>query len=162
MFKVFITFASSVSFRFISVIILLLAVSAHSEVHKWVDNQGRVHYSDEKPNDQDSEVLEIIEPMTFEHTSVYDVPDFLGFFSTPEQAGKKRVVMYSTERCGYCKKAKRYFESNNIAYKEKDINKSKQYRKEWNKLGGSGVPVILVGKKKIHGFDLKTFERYYY
>jgi len=153
------------AFAYATLICLFFSCShSYSEIHKWVDAEGRVHYSDEKPNNQETEVLEIIEPQTFEHTSVYDIPDFLGFFKSPEKKSKsknKKVVMYSTERCGYCKKAKKHFARNKIPYTEKDINKSQKNRKEWQNLGGGGVPIILIGKKKIHGFDPAVFDRHY-
>ena len=143
------------------VCLLLLSTYSYSEIHKWVDAEGRVHYSDEKPANQETEVLEIIEPQTFEHTSVYDLPDFLGFFKSPDKKKSKKVVMYSTQNCGACKKAKRYFSKNNIPYTEKDINKSQSNRNEWEKLGGRGVPIILIGKKKVRGFSEATFDRLY-
>ena len=70
--------------------------------------------------------------------------------------------MYSTQWCGYCRKAREYFKDNKIRYKEKDIEKSSRAKKEYDRLKGSGVPLIMVGKNKIQGFDLSKFEDAYY
>lgn len=140
---------------------LVALPSGHAEIHKWVDENGRVHYSDQKPTTQKTEVLKNIEPQTYTHTTVFDLPDFLGFFKSPEKTKKKKVVMYSTQKCSYCKRARRYFKSKNIPFVEKDINKSKQNEKEWQKLGGGGVPIILIGKKRMNGFSASRFDQIY-
>lgn len=40
-----------------------LAAQASTEVHRWVDDDGVVHFSDEAPGDSRSERIEIQEPM---------------------------------------------------------------------------------------------------
>jgi len=67
--------------------------------------------------------------------------------------------MFSTEWCGVCKKAKKYFRENGIRYKDYDIEKSSKGRKLYDDMGATGVPVILVGKKRMNGFSASKFER---
>jgi glutaredoxin len=69
--------------------------------------------------------------------------------------------MYSTSWCGYCKKARKPFERNNIPYQEHDIEKSKKAAQEYKRLNGRGVPVILVGKRRMNGFSARTFDKIY-
>jgi glutaredoxin len=69
--------------------------------------------------------------------------------------------MYSAEWCGVCKRAKSYFQENAIAFNEKDIDKSGAARREFAELGGRGVPLILVGKRKLSGFSAASFEKIY-
>ena len=69
--------------------------------------------------------------------------------------------MYSTDWCHYCKKARQYFKKNNIAYTEYDIDKNKKAKRRYKEMGATGVPVILVGKKRMNGFNQKGFERIY-
>ena len=69
--------------------------------------------------------------------------------------------MYGAEWCGVCKKAKRYFNANNIPFTEYDIDKSKKGRREYEKLGGGGVPLILVGTQRMSGFSASSFQRLY-
>jgi len=63
------------------------------------------------------------------------------------------VVMYATSWCPYCAKARAYFARNGIAYVEHDIEKSAAVNAEFRRLGGRGVPLILVGTEKMSGFS---------
>jgi glutaredoxin-like YruB-family protein len=69
--------------------------------------------------------------------------------------------MYSTAWCGYCKKARKYFTSKGIAFIEYDIEKNARAKRDYDALGGKGVPVILVGKKRMNGFSPQGFDRIY-
>lgn len=63
------------------------------------------------------------------------------------------VVLYSTQWCGYCAKTRQYLELTEVPYTEKDIEASEAARTEFETLGGRGVPLILVGNQRLHGFD---------
>ena len=69
--------------------------------------------------------------------------------------------MYSTSWCGYCKKAALHFRKNNIPFTEHDIEKSEQAAKEYKKLNGRGVPIILIGDQRMNGFNASAFDRIY-
>ncbi len=58
----------------------------------------------------------------------------------------KKVQIYSTPVCKYCKLAKEYFSANNIPYEEFDVATDVQRRQEMiDKSGQMGVPVIVIG-----------------
>jgi len=42
-----------------------------------------------------------------------------------------------------------------------DIETSKKGKRDFIKLKARGVPVILVGKKRMNGFDVRKFEAMY-
>ena len=66
---------------------------------------------------------------------------------------KEDVVLYSTSWCGYCKKARNFLEKYSIPYVEYDIEKNVEGFRQYNQIGGKGVPVFLVkGKTKISGY----------
>ncbi len=73
-------------------------------------------------------------------------------------AGKK-IVMYTTARCPACVTAKRYMVEKGIAYQEIDVERSPEGMAAFQKLGGRGVPLILVGDKKMVGFNPQELER---
>jgi glutaredoxin len=73
----------------------------------------------------------------------------------------KKVIMYSANWCGVCKKARRYFEKQGIDYKEYDVETSARGKSDYKKLGAKGVPVILVGKQRMNGFSVDGFEKLY-
>lgn len=67
---------------------------------------------------------------------------------------QKKVIIYSTPWCVYCKMAKKFFEANKIAYEERDVAEDAKSRDEMiQKTGQMGVPVIDVGGKIVIGFD---------
>ena len=66
----------------------------------------------------------------------------------------KKVSIYSTPWCVYCKMAKKFFEANKVAYEEYDVATDVKSRDEMiKKTGQMGVPVIDVGGKIVIGFD---------
>src|SRR5690606_28772248 len=74
-------------------------------------------------------------------------------------AAAPKVTMYAKADCGYCAKARAWFEANDVAFDERDIGESAQAEAEWKANGGVGTPLILVGDEKIHGFDAARIAR---
>lgn len=70
-------------------------------------------------------------------------------------AGQRQpaVVLYATDWCGYCKAAREFFAINGISYVEHDIEKSSEALSQHRKLGGNGVPLIVVGDEVIKGYN---------
>ena len=68
-------------------------------------------------------------------------------------AEQPEVVLYATDWCGYCKKTREFFAANGIRYTEHDIEKSSTALSEHKKLGGNGVPLIVVGGEVINGWN---------
>ena len=69
------------------------------------------------------------------------------------QGAQPLVVLYAAEWCGYCKATKRFFDANGIVYTELDVEKTTEGREGHKKLGGRGVPLVVIGDDVIHGFD---------
>jgi glutaredoxin-like YruB-family protein len=68
----------------------------------------------------------------------------------------KKVIVYSTNWCAYCKMAKQYLAGKNVAVEEKNIEEDQDAHKElMDKIGGNfrGVPVIDIDGTIILGFD---------
>ncbi len=65
----------------------------------------------------------------------------------------KKVVVYSSDSCLYCRMAKSYLEKNNVSFEEKNVGTDAQARNELAAKGYTGVPVIMVGETEILGFD---------
>jgi glutaredoxin len=82
-------------------------------------------------------------------------------FAFPTQAEEKKpeVKMYATSWCPYCAKARAYFARRGIAYVEVDIEKSREGRAEYDRLGVRGIPVILVGPQRMNGFSEARLSR---
>ena len=71
-----------------------------------------------------------------------------------------KVTIYSTPTCVYCKMAKDFIAKNNVAYEEHDVLADLDARKEmFEATHQMGVPVIMVDKEIIVGFDKGTLEK---
>jgi len=142
----------NVMLKILAVLALCLLIAGHAtaEIFKWTDENGKVHFSDKKPRHLEAKKIKL-KINTYEAVS-YD----RSIFNT----GKK-VVMYSTSWCAYCKKAKKYFRRKGISFTEYDIEKNAKAKRQYEKMGAKGVPVILVGNKRMNGFSEKGFERIY-
>lgn len=70
----------------------------------------------------------------------------------------KKVVIYTSDTCGYCHKAKDFLEENSIDYEERNVTSSSEYRKELMEKGFMGVPIIMVDDETIQGFDKARLE----
>jgi glutaredoxin len=75
------------------------------------------------------------------------------------RSGEPIVVMYMTDWCGYCRKARQYFVENRIPFVEFDIEKDHAARRDYNALMGSGTPLLYQGYKRVSGFDVRRIER---
>ncbi len=72
----------------------------------------------------------------------------------------KKVVIYTTPTCSYCKLAKEFFQQHGVSYEEYNVGSDAARREEMiNKSGQMGVPVIAISgddleeEKIIVGFD---------
>ncbi len=74
------------------------------------------------------------------------------------QYNKSPVIMYSTRWCPYCKKAREYFKRHQFSYVEYDIEASATNLENFRALNGNGVPLILVGDRRMQGFTPQSFE----
>ena len=128
----------------------LFAAAAHAQVYRWTDANGRVHYGERAPPGAKARPVE-------SRISTYTGPpiiDRVAAAAKPAAAGTApEITMYATAWCTYCKQAREYFARKGVRYTERDIEQSAQARAEYDRLGGRGVPVILVGAQRMVGFS---------
>lgn len=123
-----------------------------AEIYKWVDEHGKVHFTDQPPSAANVKRLKL-RINTYTSPEVTDVARDLGTNS--------KVTMYGASWCSVCAKARNYFRVKGIAFVEYDIENSSKGRRDYKRLGGKGVPIILVGQKRLNGFSPRTFEKLY-
>jgi len=64
-----------------------------------------------------------------------------------------KVILYATTWCGYCEKARELLTSNDIEFHEYDVEKSAEGREQFKRLGGKGVPMLLIKGEVLKGYD---------
>lgn len=146
---------------------LLPALTSTAQVYKWVDDNGKVHYSDSRPQN-DTQTLQIkgtissYAPKAVSGRADEPAPQAQTARST-RLAKNGEVVIFTTASCGYCKMAKRYFKSHQIPYREMKVDTSAQANKLFQQLGGRGVPLTVIGRvnseQKISGFSEAKFDQ---
>jgi len=69
-----------------------------------------------------------------------------------ESCREQPVVMISTSWCGYCRKARQFFNDNRITFEEIDAEQttSPGIRETYRR---TGVPLIIIGATEVRGFN---------
>lgn len=134
-----------------------LSLNAQAQIYEWADASGKTHYTD-KPLD-DAVARRAVSVKKLETTTLKNT--FSADEASIDVAAVKTVELYATAWCGYCKKARRYFAENNIAYTEYDIEKDTAANARHKAMGARGVPVVFVEGKRMNGFSEAGFERLY-
>lgn len=79
--------------------------------------------------------------------------------ATVASGAQPEVTLYATEWCGYCAATRKLFEEKGIAYTELDVEKTSAGYEGHKKLGGNGVPLIVIGDEVIRGFDERALHK---
>jgi glutaredoxin len=146
--------------QFLALLLFLFFSSfCSAEIYKWTDEKGQVHFSDKSDSSRPSDSVEIKVQI-----NSYESVSYETLINDQENSGQEQdrnVIMYSTSWCKYCAKARRYFEASSIPFTEYDIEKDATAKQEYDELGAKGVPVILVGNKRMNGFSVSGFKAIY-
>ncbi|RHW76243.1 glutaredoxin domain-containing protein [Colwellia sp. RSH04] len=71
-----------------------------------------------------------------------------------------KVVIYTTQWCPYCKKAKKFLTEKNIAFTERDIELGdKTIDDLFASINSPGVPKIVIGNVIINGFNTQLITK---
>lgn len=128
---------------------LIISQASYSEIYKYTDKDGKVRFTDRKPSGNNKAETVKLKINTVKTPSVSN--NALGV--------NNKIVMYSATWCGVCKQARHYFQNKGIPFQEYDVEKSIKGRKDFRRLGGKGVPIILIGNKRMDGFSRQYFEK---
>ncbi len=94
-------------------------------------------------------------------TSIAIVVVYLGYIGPKiyqPSEGSEKIIIYSASWCPYCKKLKETLNKNGISYTEYDIEKSIIAQFEFRSLGGSGVPLSIIGEDVIYGYQPEVIQ----
>ncbi len=72
------------------------------------------------------------------------------FHATP---GANDVVLLSDQTCLWCEHAKALLASANVPYTEYDVDNTAKGREMFHRLHGVGVPILIINKQVIRGYD---------
>lgn len=69
------------------------------------------------------------------------------------------IEIYSSDKCLECKKAKEYFDENNLEYIEHNVFKVIEAKRELIRMGYMSLPVIIINGNHVLGFDLNRIKK---
>ncbi len=124
-----------------------------TETHyQWIDESGQVRITarlDEVPPDRRDTMgrfeVPIAPAASTARAAAPSVPD---------------VTIYVTRTCHFCQKALAHLDREGVRYAKKDIQQDRQARDEILEVSGNtAVPVIVVGKSVIRGYDVAALDR---
>ena len=138
-------------------LLLMLAVSVvvcapcafAGDVYKWTDVDGRVHFGDRPPDGAPAQEIRIRSV-----DGPAEVTSAIG-----GNAVDRSVTVFSTVWCGVCKQAKSHLKARGVSFTEYDIETNNHGKAEFKRLGGRGVPLILVGAQRMSGFSSDRLDR---
>lgn len=161
----------------VSLAVLLLVattpVAQADDVIRWVDDKGRVHFSDRPDNSNvDTEGGRPYDWMDTRGRKIYSdrsqkkvnaerrrilrnmecLQGITEIISGPVTAGTGRVVLLTARWCALSKEARAYLNKNKIKFVEYDIDRHRAGRILYESLARRGVPVIIAGGQRMFGF----------
>jgi glutaredoxin len=119
---------------------------AAAEVYRWTDAEGKVHFGDRKPEGEAAGRVE-----SFQGKGSVSFID--GGPAPADTPATGTLRIFTTQWCSVCKKAKAWLRKRGTRFEELDVEASAEARAEYEKLGGRGVPLILLGNRRMNGFD---------
>lgn len=132
--------------------LLLAANATAADIYQWTDAQGRVHFGDRPQSGAAGPRPQ---------AQAQAQPNVIGSVQPDARPEAKEVVLYSTQRCGFCRKARAHFAERGIPYTEYDVETSEKGWRDYNRMNGRGVPIILIGGERMNGFSASLFDQMY-
>jgi glutaredoxin len=128
--------------------VVSLAAQAQTNVYRWVDKDGKVHFSDSPPP---SDVKE----STSKRMGGGVVADPQMPFATQEAMKKNPATLFVSSDCGgLCDSGRALLARRGIPFSERNAQTDKAAAEEVKKrTGGLQVPVLLLGEKPVKGYD---------
>jgi glutaredoxin-like YruB-family protein len=153
--RTFIASGSIMTVLFVCIILLPSLTSA--EIYQWTDANGNTVFTDSPPKGAAAKELKI------KPTNQFGPPPQEEENQAPAKSENSTpklkdlrdisVVLYMTDWCPYCRKAREYLISQGVSFTEYDIDKDKGKREEMRRRSGStSIPVIDVEGTIIRGF----------
>jgi len=138
----------NLSALFLIIFFFAFIPSASSQIYKWTDENGTIRFSDSPP--AGIKVQKIQADSGGAKTEA--TPATPGGAPKAEKRAVK-VIMYMTDWCPYCRKAREYLQSLNVDLVEYNVEKNREKAAEFKTKGGSGVPLIDVEGTVIKGYN---------
>ena len=129
---------------------VLLAASqaqAQSSVYRWVDKEGKVHFSDSPPVEETKNLSE--KRMGGGYVDEGQLP-----YATQMAMKRSPVTLYTSSNCGeLCASGRELLVNRGIPYSERNAQTPAEAENVRKLVGSLEVPVLVVGETSLKGFS---------
>ncbi len=136
--------------RLIAGALLLAALAAHAQtnVYRWVDKEGKVHFSDTPPPEEAKSVSQKRMGGGYEEQS--QLP-----YATQMAMKRNPVTLYVANDCGTpCERGREMLSTRGVPFSVRNAQTSNADKEALVKLAGTPeVPFLVVGENKLKGYD---------
>lgn len=129
--------------------LLLCAGAASAQMYKWVDANGKTHYTDKPPPASARQA--VVKPSAGSADSV-QLP-----YALAQAARNYPVILYTTTSCGGCDQGRALLKSRGIPFTEKTVASAEDEQKLKEIVGSNSLPALTVGKAKASGFQASAW-----
>ena len=161
--------------HYLTFFLVIMSGVADGEIYKWVDNNGIAHFGDAPPQNAGSTSkiesmpatpLRAPEPQVTlrkeekSHAMSRPLKKALPQETPAPVVTDASVEMFATSWCGYCKKAREFFQARGIALTEYDIEADAAAAQRKQEIHPSpGVPLVVINGQPIQGFAPHAYEQ---
>jgi glutaredoxin len=129
-------------------VLYTLGAAAQSNVYRWVDKSGKVHFSDTPPAEQEDAKNVSQKKLGGGYVQESALP-----YATQVAMKRSPVVLYSGPQCGVpCDRGRDLLATRGIPFGERDVT-TKEGAEALQKLGTRNSPVITIGERNLKGYD---------
>lgn len=87
-------------------------------------------------------------------------PTVNGDFALHVADQPRKLTLYGTTTCKFCKEARAYLQKENIPYNDLLVDESTAVNERFSKLGQNAVPVLVAEKQLLVGFDERAYNQF--
>jgi glutaredoxin len=133
--------------RFLALLLLLPAL-AQAQMYRWIDDSGKVHYSDQAPPPSARNVQKKTAPGS--PSASPPLP-----YALQQAVRDFPVTLYTSESCDPCVQARGLLNKRGVPYRDVNISDADRLEKL---TGATGVPVMTVGRETYTGFESGAYQ----
>jgi glutaredoxin len=136
--------------RFLAVLLLLPAL-AQAQMYRWLDDKGKVHFSDRPPASGARNLQKQSLPAA--QGAAPPLP-----YALQQPVRNFPVTLYTSQACGdACAKARELLNQRGVPYSEASVADEEDLANLQQLSGGNSVPVMTVGREVLKGFEAGAY-----
>ncbi len=134
---------------YLGLALLLCMGSASAQMYKWVDANGKTHFSDQPPPAS-------AKPAQMKQSSGASSAVALPY-ALATAARNYPVTLFTSNPCGSCDQGRSFLKARGIPFVEKTVATEADAEKLKEAGGGTGLPFLTVGNAKSAGFQAEAW-----